>query len=55
MSCPIKASLHLEDTRETVVEFICRWITEVILFIRLKDNGKITSRTDEMYSVAVVI
>lgn len=55
MSCPIKTSSHLKNARETVPEIICRWITEAILFIRLKDNGKIASRTDEIYSVAVVI
>lgn len=55
MSCPMKTLLHLKDTRETVLEIICRWITEVILFIRLKGGGKITSRTGEMYAVAVVI
>lgn len=55
MSCPRKTLLHLKDTRETVLEIICRWITEVILFIRLKGSGNITYRTGEMYAVAVVI
>lgn len=55
MSCPIKTPSYLKDTRETVLEIICRWITEVILFIRLKGSGKITSRTSERYAVAVVI
>lgn len=55
MSCPIKTASHLKHTREAVLEIVFRWITEVILFIRLKGNRKITSRTDEIYSVAVVI
>lgn len=38
MSCPIKIPSHLKDTRETVIEIICRWITEVVEFIRLKGN-----------------
>lgn len=55
MSCPIKTPSHLKDTRGTVLEIICRWITEDILVTRLKGNGKITSRIDKIYSVVVVI
>lgn len=41
MSCPIKTPSHLKDTRETVLEIICRWITEDILFTRLNVKGKL--------------